>query len=353
MNIDWSKSMEQSFEYYEVDPVTWTDRKRLDNIKSSSVERDEESATLGSASLEANDVIGEGYIRIYLVVVQNGNREKIPLGTFLVQTPSSTFDGIVRNVSMDAYTPLVELKEKQMPLGYALLEGENILEQAYLITRENTRVPVVQTKSDKTLLSNFVANADDTPLAFVDDLLLQAKYKFYLDEVSRILFAPKQSISELQPIYTYTDDENSIFLPEVKLKHDIYGIPNVVEVFCTVKGEVLYAKAVNDDPSSPTSIQARGREIRYRDNKPGLPGYPTQEQIDEYAKDLLKELNSVEYEVSYSHGYCPVKLGDCVRLNYKKAGLIDVKAKVIRQSIKCELGCSVSETAVFTKNLLN
>ena len=29
---DWTKSMEQSFEYYIVDPGTWRDQKKLDNI---------------------------------------------------------------------------------------------------------------------------------------------------------------------------------------------------------------------------------------------------------------------------------------------------------------------------------
>ena len=71
----------------------------------------------------------------------------------------------------------------------------------------------------------------------------------------------------------------------------------------------------------------------------------------EYAERLLRELSSVEYKVSYSHGYCPVRVGDCVRLNYKRAGIADIKAKVISQSIPCEPGCTVDETAVFTTKL--
>ena len=77
----------------------------------------------------------------------------------------------------------------------------------------------------------------------------------------------------------------------------------------------------------------------------------TKEQRKEYAVKLMKELSSVQYTVSYSHGYCPVRVGDCVRLNYSSAGLNNVKAKVISQTIKCESGCSVSEKAVFTTKL--
>ena len=110
--IDWSESMQQTFEYYEVDPNTWKDKKLLDFVKSSSINRDSGTETLGSASIDIDNTLGECYIRIYLVASQNGVKEKIPLGIFLVQTPSSNFDGKVRTVSMDAYTPLLELKEK-------------------------------------------------------------------------------------------------------------------------------------------------------------------------------------------------------------------------------------------------
>ena len=349
--IDWSESMQQTFEYYEVDPNTWKDKKLLDFVKSSSINRDSGTETLGSASIDIDNTLGECYIRIYLVAIQNGVKEKIPLGIFLVQTPSSNFDGKVRTVSMDAYTPLLELKEKPTPLGYALLKNENIMEQAYMIVRENCRAPVVKTESDKLLQSNFVANNGDTWLTFVRDLIAQAKFELQLDEEGKIMFAPKQTVNELQPVYTYNDNNSSILLPEVSLKHDIYGIPNIVEVVCSTGTEVYYAKVKNEDPNSPTSIQARGREIIYRDASPNLPGFPTKEQIDEYAENLLKSLNSVEYQISYSHGYCPVRVGDCVRLNYAKAGLIGIKAKVISQNIKCDSGCTVSETAIFTKNL--
>ena len=95
----------------------------------------------------------------------------------------------------------------------------------------------------------------------------------------------------------------------------------------------------------------RGREILHRVTDPPLDGNSTHVQIQQYAERLLKELSSVEYTISYAHGYCPVRLGDCVRFNYKRAGLTDIKAKVINQSIDCSAGCQVSETAVFTKKL--
>ena len=169
--------------------------------------------------------------------------------------------------------------------------------------------------------------------------------------MGRILFAPKQDTASLQPVWTYDDGNSSILLPEITMDHDLYGIPNVVEVVYSNGNDNYYSRVVNDDSNSPTSTVNRGREIIHRVTDPEFVGDPTKKQVDEYADKLLKELSSVEYTVSYSHGYCPVRVGDCVRLNYSSAGLNNVKAKVISQTIKCESGCSVSEKAVFTTKL--
>ena len=80
-------------------------------------------------------------------------------------------------------------------------------------------------------------------------------------------------------------------------------------------------------------------------------GVEESRQIKEYTEQVLREMSTLEYTISYVHGYCPVRLGDCVMLNYEKAGLKNVKAKVISQNIKCEPGCPVTEKAVFTARL--
>ena len=349
--VDWLASMQQTFEYYTVDPGTWKDDKLLSDVKMSSITRDSEVETLGSATFEVTDLLGECYIRVYLITIQNGNREKHPLGTFLVQTPSSSFDGKTRNVSMDAYTPLLELKEKQPPIGYFIPKNENIMDMVKKLTQENARAPVSGVNCSAKLNYDFVADTDDTWLSFLTDLVVDAKYTFDLDELGRILFSPKQDTASLQPIWTYDDNNSSILYPDLSIDHDLYGIPNVVEIIYTTNNNTYYAKVVNDDSNSPTSTVNRGREITYRETKPNLIGEPTQAQVEKYAEQLLKDLSSIEYTVSYTHGYCPVKVGDCVRLNYSRAGLNGVKAKVISQTIKCEPGCPVTEKAVFTTNL--
>lgn len=348
---DWTKTMQQTFEYYVVDPGTWKEIKKIDCVLNSSISRDSTLETLGSASITVSESIGECYIRIYLVTIQNGVKERHSLGTFLVQTPSYSFDGKIKNITLDAYTPLLELKENPTPLGYSILKDENVLDTAYRIVREQVRAPVVKTQNDETLNSNFVANLNDTWITFVRDLIANANYSLALDDVGRVLFMPNQDTMSLQPIWTYDDSNSSILYPELTVDRDLYGIPNVVEVIYSNGTEYYYGRAVNEDPSSPISTINRGREITHRESNPSLLGNPNQKRIQEYAENLLKELSSLEYTITYTHGYCPVRIGDCVRLNYKRAGINGVKAKVISQNIKCEPGCSVTEKAVFTTEL--
>lgn len=367
---NWSESMQQDYEYYIVDPGTWRDIKRLTTVKSCTFDHDLEAETLGSATIDVTESLGECYIRGYLVTYQNGVKEKHPLGTVLVQTPSTSFDGKIMSNSLDAYTPLIELKEKRPPLGYSILKRDNrqIIDAAYDLIKVNARAPVIPTESDTTLSYDFVADPNDTWLSYLSDLIANAKYTVYddsnnprwtrtgytlaLDELGRIMFSPKRDTASMQPIWTYDDDNSSILYPEISTSRDLYGIPNVVEVVYSHGNICHHSVQKNEDPNSPISIPSRGREIVHRVTDPDFfGGVPSQRQVDEYAEQLLKELSTLEYTIHYTHGYCPVRIGDCVRLNYSRAGLHNVKAKVISQSISCTPGCPVSEKAIFTNTL--
>lgn len=348
---DWSKSMQQTYEYFEVDPGTWRDKTQLKNVKSSTITRDTTVETLGSATIDVTETIGEAYIRTYLKTIQNGVTERVPLGTHLVQTPKSAFNGKSRTVTMDAYTPLIELKENQPPLGYYTPEGANILDAAYDIITDHARAPVVKTSSDKKLPKHFVADPNDTWLSYVIALLANANYVLDLDPMGYILFAPKQETAAMQPVWTYTDDNSSILHPDINMEHDLYNIPNVVEVIYADASNIFTVVVRNDDENSPTSTINRGREIKRRVQNPSFSGAPSKAQVEEYANQLLKELSSLEYKISYTHGYCPARTDDCVMMDYTASGITDTKARVISQTIKCVPGCPVTETSAFTNKL--
>lgn len=364
MAIDWTKPMRQTYEYYIVDPYTWANKSQYRLVTSSTVKRDLKNETLGSAQIECAEVLPECYIRIYLVAEQNKETHKECLGTFLCQTPKSKFDGRVSKISIDAYTPLAELKEKNPPIGYYLENGTDVLKTVYKLVRENARAPVVKPNESRLLSDGFVSELNDTWLVFLSDLLSYCNYRFDLDDHSRVIFSPEQDLNSMQPVWFYDDGNSSILFPDVDLDRDLYGIPNVMEVIYSTDKYTFSSRAVNDDPNSPISTVNRGREIVSRVSNPDISGGPDKSKsmtedekrtfqivLDNYARRSLRDASSLECTLTYSHGYNKVRPGDCVEFNYKRSGFGKIKAKVISQSISCITGCKVEETAVYTTNL--
>lgn len=355
-DINWAASMQQTFEFYVVDPGTWGNKKKLDQVTGGTISRNDEDETLGGANIVTTETLDECYIRVYLICIQNGSRFEFPLGTFLVQTPKEIYNGRVRNISLEAYTPLIELKDNAPPYGFTAMAGDFILETVSNLVLDNARAPVSRATSNDVLQSDFVSDFDsDTWLSYLSDMLSQIDYKFGLDEMGRILFEKKPDPTALTPVWTFDDGNSSILYPEVTIDRDLYGVPNVVEVLYSDENNFKFARVENRDDNSPTSIQNRGREVLHRVSNPDDLAddttSPSQRQINDYAKNLLRDLSSLEYTVTYTHGYCPVRVGDAVWLNYENAGLKNVRAVVKSQDITLRPGCPVSETAVFTKKL--
>ena len=350
-DVDWHSSMQQSFEFYKVDPNTWRDVEKITEVESCTITRDSTAQTLGSATFDVGCNLDECYIRVYLVTIQNDYTNRFVLGTFLIQSPTEKFDGKRTSYSYDAYTPLIELKESYPPIGYSVLKDTEIMPLASTICREHMRAPVVTSTASKKLYSNFVAELSDTWLSFLSDFVANANYSLSLDEMGQVVFEPIVDTASLQPVKEFKDDEISILLPDAQDDRDLYGIPNVVEVVYSSDSLHLYSKVVNDDVSSPISTVNRGREIVYRDSSPSFNGTPTQEVIDAYAKQLLREQSCLEHTVTFEHAYYPVRIGDAVMLNYKRAGLKNIIAKITSQTIKCSTGCTIQETATYTTKL--
>lgn len=353
MAIDWTKSMQQTYEFYKVDPVSWSNTEKVETIISGSITRSSEDELLENASFKTSEALDECYIRVYMICNQNGiTYEPIPLGTFLVQSPNTSFNGKITDITMDAFSPLIELKDSVPPYGYAIKSGVSILDTASDILFENCRAPRTIVSGDTALADDFVSDfGNDTWLTFLTDLLSSDNYTLALDEMSRILFKPKQNISALSPVWTYNDDNSSILYPEISLQRDLYGIPNVVEVLFSNDTGYKLGRAVNNDKNSILSTVVRGREVIHRETNPEDLVNPTQAQINNYAEELLRSMSVLENTLSYTHGYCPVRVGDCVLLNYERAGFSNIRAVVTSQTISLKPGAEVSETAVFTTKL--
>lgn len=373
--VDWTKSMQQTFEFYTVDPNTWYDDTKLENIISCDITHDLTSDKRGNASITISEPLPECYIRTYLVVTQAGFVHKICLGTYLYMTSSDSFDGMKHNITMTGYTPMVELEEKLPPLGFHIVGITNrkhsgdapmVTDAIKDIVTTYTRCEIEnRTIIQKPLLNDFVAGTNDTFLAVINNILDASSLQQYIltvDEWGTIIVKDKPVLEDAIPTYIYTDDNSSILLPSLDTNDDIYGIPNVIEVLYTGDKRLPAIRVIvkNEDPTSIVSIQARGREIakRYTITNIAAPANDYSEaavraQVTDQAERLLEAASTIQKTISYSHGYCDVKVGDTVLINYERAGMINVRAKVVSQKISCKPGCQVDEQAVYTKKLWN
>lgn len=351
--MNYNASMIQSFEYYKVDPSSWQDAEKITDIISCSVDHDSESNTIDSASFEMNNNVGECYIRPYLILKQNKEVERVPLGVYLVQTPETNFDGVRGTVSIDAYSPLMELKEKYPDVGYSITKNTELLSLIPNLVRSNLRAPVKKISKDEQLLyDDYVSELDDTWMEFINKLLSnKTKYHICLADDGTVYFDKNKNVDKHGPVWNYSSNGSTILYPEINVKEDIYGLPNKIEVMYNDENNYMYSSVTNDNPNSILSTVSRGRTIVYRETSPSIVGVPSQEELDEYANAMLKKLSTISVEITYKHGYCPVRIGDIVSFDYPEVGLNNVKAKVTKQVLRCEVGCEVSETAVYAKKL--
>jgi hypothetical protein len=292
------------------------------------------------------------------------------LGTYLYMTSSDNFNGMVHNRTMTGYTPLVELQESMPPVGYFIYGKSKRGEDAPYVTDEirmaienNTRCELSMNVSiQKPLLNNFVAGASDNWLTVVNNLLTasnEAKYMLTVDEWGTLQIRNSQSADAMQPKYVYDDGNSSILLADVDTTDDLFSIPNTVELIFTGSRNYKPCRVIvkNEDDLSPVSVQSRGREItrRFTITNLAVPNIVivTDEMIRELVETqayvLLEALSTVNKTITYSHGYCGTKVGDCVIINYVRAGLENVKAVITSQKVNCTPGCQVDETAVYTK----
>ena len=346
---DWTRGMNRTYEFWRVNPATWGDAERIDTITDATIKRDMDLETLGSAAFTMDAWEGEMYVRTYLVTFQDGVRERWPLGTHLLIADSEDFDGAYGSSSVDAYTPLKELLDDMPPLGFTIAEGST-LDRAKQLMELHGRMPVLPVEGGSPVTEAYTADPDsDTWLSLISGFLAKTDHRIELDTYGRALIAPMQDSRSMMPAFTFDDGNSSIMQPAVKVDSNMPEVPNVVEVVYSKDDAYLSCELVNDAPGSITSTASRGRVVRHRESSPELPDNPTQADVDDSARRLMREMGSATYEVTFTHGFVPdVAPGVAVRLNYSAMGL-DVVAVIASQTIRCTPSCQVESVARFTR----
>ena len=336
--------MAVTYRYCAVDPATWVDNAAIEAVEESTIEYDLELATRGKMSLTSATDIGEQYIRCYM---DDGGAEHC-IGTFLAQTASAEHDGRIKRWKVDAYSPLLELKDDCPPLGYYAASGKDPVKEALSLANSHCRAPVNIAESGQSLTEDFPAKVEENWLDFLTSLLSKYNHRLMVAPNGCVYAAPIRQERAMRHVFEYNDGNASIIQADITDERDLYGIPNVVEV---VAPNGMRSEARNENPDSMLSVQRRGRVIRLRETSPELPDGYTQDDVDGYAQRLMEAKSLVTHTVSFTHRYVRhVGVGDCVLLDFARAG-IHAPAIIRAESADCTKDALVKTTATYTEVL--
>ena len=340
MAIDWSAGYRcEDWRAYLVDTRTWADSGMVAGISSLSVERtiDGEAPLLESGSLVVDRVPGErlveGYWRIAMLAVQDGETERVDLCTLLVQSSTGTVERGVDALSVDGRSVLWPASVSLMEAGSYAPAGSDAVALAASYLRAAVAAPV-EVQGSATIDQHVVFDVGSSALQAAWSLLDACGYTIRIsgDGTIRILPTPDTPSLELGQAST------RLLHPGVSHSLDWSGVPNR---YVAVDGSNV-AEAVNDDARSPTSIVARGYRHDVVDTSPvRVDG----ETLASYARRRLAEESVATDSRTYKREWWPgVRPGDLVRASVADVGL-DGDLRVYRQSLECGRGVVVEEEA--------
>jgi hypothetical protein len=349
--MDWTRSLQVTWRYSLVDPDTWMDMEALDSVSSCSVNWDSSTETLLSGALEVDETFPEYecYVRAWCDATQSHVTERYPVATMLCQASKDKSEGTKRTFSVEAHSPLLELADDSPPVGWEV-SGE--VDDAIRLICSHMRAPLIEYESGVTLTNPIVAGDDDTWLTMLWAVLDAADLTMLIDGMGRLRIEPKPTPWALGTSITLSDtDERGVLWADMDRETSLFGIPNKLEVIWSGGDQHFSSVAINDDPSSPTSIPMRGRVVSVRETNPeGLMANPTQEAVDDYAQRRLRELSVVTRTYSLKAGYMPLWLGMAVNLELSKLDANEV-ACIQDIEIQCDVEVGMSLTLTSTREL--
>ena len=331
--VDYNNGISATYYVTRVNPLTWSDAGEI-SIISGEVTKSAKSALMVSADVAVSEELSaEEWIRIYMIAEQNGEKERIPIFTGIVSSPSRDIDGNSETRKIDCYSVLKVASDILLPLGWfapARTKGGELIK----ILLSDLPCPVDLDEGSPNIISSFVAGNNDTKLSVAQEIAEAINWQIKVNGDGSVRICPK-------PLYisgTFDNIENDIIETSVTDSRDIFSVPNVLRV--SLHGSAATAR--DDDPESVYSTVSRGREIWKQETAKLAAG----ESLGEYATRRLKELQNPSRKLSYTRRFQPdVDINDLVSIVYPKQQIGDV-FRVQSQTITLSHGAKVKEEAI-------
>ena len=333
---NWMQGYTAEWAVREVDPDTWADRGAVAPVREVSVSRDcTDDVPLietGSMTLDSRAPFETAWCRVYMVAEQGG-KESVAIATLLFDRASSRFDHGTWSTAMRGRSVLQPAADRKMPMSAFVAAGADGAREAGRLLSECTPAPVL-VEGSFTLVDDLVFDIGGSYLQAVWKLLDAAGWCMQIDGDGIIHIVPMPS----EPSLELSKANAGLLIPGIDDDYNLLDIPN--RYYAVDDG--IMAVATNENPSSPTSKQARGRWIEVTDESPTpVDG----ETLELYARRKLAELSTVTHSYSYNREWWPgVTCYSVVRATMEDNGIVG-DLRVQKQDLVCGKGVVVSETA--------
>ena len=267
-------------------------------------------------------------VRIYYSFADdNQESEEVPIGTFFVEYgeisyTGDTEQGLVASGSANGSSVLSVLINKKLGAPYTINAGENNISLAVGII-EGLGLLTNSPSASYTTTSPHTFEPDDSWLTVVNWLLTNCTRQYqavYPDALGRVIITPYVAPEKREVSVTFTDDENSIMLPEVSQENDWIETPNVCRLSYQTDDECLAAAAFNQSGSKASLDSRGGRELTITEEVSELNGSTQAQRISNLqalAKQKLIDSSSEIEKVTLTHAYLKnLQPNDAIGINY-------------------------------------
>lgn len=330
--MDWSRSYTAEWRVFRVNPETWQDGEPIGKVDAIGIERTSDGPLLESGSMDCSQPIEDGWYRIAMTAVQDGEVERADVATLLFESSGGSVDG--STYSADGRSVLYPASTTAMLAGSFAHSGANGAEYAARLLRSAIVAPV-EVEGSFTLNGDVVHDFGSSVLDAAWAVLDAGGFCMQVDGDGTVRIRKMPSTPSL-----LLDSEGMrLLMPRVSFSDDRSGIPNR---FTAVDG-TRSATAVNDDPASPVSTVSRGYAVDAVDDKAVLVNGET---VEAHARRRLVELSTLSDVRDYTREYVPGVLPfDIIRVSIPAANL-DGDMRVQSQSLACGAGITVTERAI-------
>lgn len=326
--MDYTRGYKASFYAMLLDPVTWLEIERIELISGSISRSNGGLEQTASLTVRDFDQEQEHWIRVYMDATQEADVDHVALFTGLVSAPKENVEGPVATHELECYSVLE-------PLDVPLLLGEYIpygMNAGTAIKRllKPTPAPVDIAPGAPALEDYIVAEENETNVTMIQKVLDAIGWQMVIEGDGTIEVRPRPETVAA----SFSAIGMDVIEKTLSKTRDWFKTPNV---FRATSGDMV-AIARDDDPESPLSTVARGREVTSEETDVTLT---SDEGLAEYAKRRLKEEQQIVESADYTRRFIPgVMVGDRVDINYDH---LQGEYEVISQNISLTYNAQTEE----------